>query len=78
MGKVLGFRLQKNVVLSAKLDRAHLRLGMDILDKAKLRPVIDSSFELSESGVQDAYKKLKSRRARGKIVVSVSEPDHGQ
>jgi NADPH:quinone reductase-like Zn-dependent oxidoreductase len=77
MGKVLGLRLQKNVVLNPKLDAAYLKLGMEILDKAQLKPVIDSSYELSEPGVQDAYKKLKSRRARGKIVVSVSEPDHG-
>jgi NADPH:quinone reductase-like Zn-dependent oxidoreductase len=78
IGKLLGFTLQKKLVLSPKIDPAHLKLGLDLMDKGNLKPVIDSSYELSEPGVQEAYKKLKSRRATGKIVVEVSMPDNGQ
>jgi len=49
-----------------------LSLAMELIGKAKLKPVLDSSVELSEEGVKEGYAKLKSRRAKGKIVVNVS------
>jgi NADPH:quinone reductase-like Zn-dependent oxidoreductase len=78
IGKLLGFKLQKKLVLTPKIDPAHLKLGLDLMNKANLKPVIDSSYELSEPGVQEAYKKLKSRRTTGKIVITVSMPDSSQ
>lgn len=42
---------------------------LDLLgDTAKDAVVVDSTYEISESGVTEAFKRLKSRRARGKVV----------
>lgn len=37
--------------------------------KGDIQPVIDSVFSLSAAGVDEAFKKLKSRRAVGKVVI---------
>ena len=36
------------------------------------RPVVDSTYPLTREGVRDAFERLKSRRARGKIVIDVA------
>ena len=52
-----------------------LELVVELLNKAKLKPVLDCVCEFTESGVREGYTKLKSRRAKGKIVVKISDPD---
>jgi NADPH:quinone reductase-like Zn-dependent oxidoreductase len=52
-----------------------LELVVELLGKAKLKPVLDCVCEFTENGVSEGYKKLKSRRAKGKIVVKISDPD---
>ena len=47
---------------------------IELLDKAKMRPVVSETFELNEEGLTNGYEKLKSRRTKGKIVIKVSEP----
>ncbi|KDO27593.1 hypothetical protein SPRG_20306 [Saprolegnia parasitica CBS 223.65] len=44
----------------------------DILEAQKVKPIIDSVFPFTPEGVEDAFAKLHSRRAKGKIVVNVS------
>ena len=54
-----------------------LTLAMELLDKAGLKPAIDSVLEFNQQGVEEGYKKLKSRRVQGKLVVKVSSPEKG-
>lgn len=51
------------------------RLGtaIELLDKAKMRPVLDSTCDFNLKSLDNGYKKLKSRRTTGKIVVNVSD-----
>ena len=42
----------------------------DLVVKGKVKPVLDEVFELEQ--VQEAYKKLRTGRAKGKIVVRVT------
>ncbi|EQC27475.1 hypothetical protein SDRG_14678 [Saprolegnia diclina VS20] len=44
----------------------------DILEAQNVKPIIDSVFPFTPEGVEDAFAKLHSRRAKGKIVVNVS------
>lgn len=37
----------------------------------QLIPVIDSEYQFSQEGVQQAFDRLKSRRAVGKIVINL-------
>ena len=42
------------------------------LEEGKIgRPAIDSSYPFTEEGCEIAYDRLKSRRAKGKVVVKV-------
>ena len=48
-----------------------LALAGELVAQGKLRPLVDSVHALSEQGCRDAYARLRSRRARGKVVVEV-------
>ncbi|CAB9506869.1 furan-3-one reductase [Seminavis robusta] len=74
-GNVLGFKLQQSIVVGPKFHDAGLQLGIEILDKAGLKPLINTSQGLTETSVVEGYKSLKSRRTKGKIVISISSPE---
>lgn len=59
-----------NLVL-CKRDGKQLKEISDLVDKKLLSPVIDSVHPFSLAGVEQAYEKLNSRRARGKVVIDV-------
>jgi len=52
-----------------------MQLGMELMEKANMKPIIDNQHEFSKEGVTQAYKELKSRRAKGKIVISISKKE---
>ena len=52
-------------------SREYLTLVLELMDKAKFKPVIDSTFQFTDEGVQEGYKKLKSRRVKGKLIVKM-------
>jgi len=58
-------------MLQVKNEREHLvRIG-EWMQEGKVKSVIDSVFESRDA--PKAYEKLKEGRAKGKIVVHVSE-----
>ncbi|MFK8004020.1 MAG: NAD(P)-dependent alcohol dehydrogenase [Polyangiales bacterium] len=69
----------RELLSRAGLSRARLvvvrskRKDLDVIaswmDGGKLRPLIDSSFDLDEQ--PDAHRRVESRRARGKVIVDV-------
>eukprot|EP00977_Amphora_coffeiformis_P028514 scaffold35604_cov244-Amphora_coffeaeformis.AAC.2 len=50
----------------------YLRLVLELMNKANAKPVIDSTFELTDEAVQKGYQKLKSRRVKGKLIVKMA------
>ena len=74
----LGISFQKSMIVLPKFRSEGLTLGVQLLERAKLKPMVDASssdFAFTKQGVQDAYAKLKSRRSKGKIVITISEPE---
>ncbi|KAG9399135.1 hypothetical protein AC1031_012097 [Aphanomyces cochlioides] len=71
MSKYLGLS-QDVVLVVADIKTAALESVLTQLGRSNRRPVIDSIFPFSPEGVTDAYTKLESRRARGKIVVDIA------
>jgi len=68
---VLGGGRRAYEMLQVKNEREHLvRIG-EWMQEGKVKPVIDSVFESRDA--PKAYEKLKEGRAKGKIVVHVSE-----
>ena len=44
-----------------------------MLDSGRIKkPAIDSVHPFTKEGCEQAYQKLKSRRAKGKIVISIA------
>ncbi|OQR90050.1 hypothetical protein THRCLA_09447 [Thraustotheca clavata] len=48
---------------------------IDLLDANKFKPIIDSIFPFTPEGVEEAFAKLLSRRAKGKIIVNIAAED---
>jgi NADPH:quinone reductase-like Zn-dependent oxidoreductase len=66
---VAKFVHQKMVPVSAKLSAADLTVLADLMQSAKLKPVIDRSYTLDH--VADAIRYQETFHARGKVVVTV-------
>ena len=61
---------QRFVVFVAKMRQDDLATLADLIQSGKLVPVIDRMYPLRDAA--DAFRYLETRRARGKIVVTVS------
>lgn len=68
---VLGGGKRKLDLLGCKSNPDDFTQIAQWLKEGKVRPIIDSTFELQDAG--KAYEKLKTRHARGKIVVHVTD-----
>lgn len=66
----LGGGHRQSRVLLAKADAAQLTQIADWLAEGKIRAVVDEKFSFENA--PEAFEKLKTKRARGKIVVEVS------
>ena len=54
-----------------------LKAILEYIRQGKVRAVIDSRYPLDQ--VPDAFRKLKTHRARGKIIIDINpEPDSGR
>ncbi|OQR91220.1 hypothetical protein ACHHYP_04864 [Achlya hypogyna] len=60
-------------LLLAAPNSADFKSVVDILKDEKAKPIIDSTFPFTPEGVEAAFEKLHSRRAKGKIVINVSD-----
>jgi len=56
---------------SPKDAAAQLATAGALVAGGKLRPLVDSAHAFDAAGCEAAYARLKSRRARGKVVVEV-------
>lgn len=61
---------RKLAALSAKVNQKDLLVIKELIEKGKVRPVIDKSFELSQTA--DAFRYLGGKHAQGKIVIEVA------
>lgn len=59
-----------NLILCQK-DGKQLSQISGFVDKKELLPIIDSVFPFTFEGVEQAFEKVNSRRARGKIVIDI-------
>jgi NADPH:quinone reductase-like Zn-dependent oxidoreductase len=66
------FVSQKIGMILADLNHNDLALLADLMQSGKVKPVIDRTYKLSD--VPEAIKYLEQGHARGKVVVSVTEP----
>ena len=44
-----------------------------LVDKKEIKPVLDSIWAFDDQGVKDAYRKIMTGHARGKVVIKVSD-----
>jgi len=44
-----------------------------LIDQREIKPVLDSVWEFTNEGVKDAYTKLMTVHARGKVVIKISD-----
>ena len=65
------FVSQKFVTLIAKINTADLTVLRELMATGKITPVIDRRYSLSE--VPEAVRYLESKRARGKIVITLED-----
>jgi NADPH:quinone reductase-like Zn-dependent oxidoreductase len=66
-----GWQRDDNKLVLTRQNGAELTKIVDMLG-GKPVPVIDSKWKLDEAGVAGAFERLKSRRARGKVIVEVA------
>ena len=57
-------------IIMVKSNSSDLELILSLLNKIKAKPIINV-VQFSEKGLEDAFKQLKSRRTKGKIVFEV-------
>lgn len=63
------FTSQKFILLLAKANQDDLNLMRQLMETGKFTPVIDRTYELSQTA--DAIRYLEEKHARGKIVITV-------
>jgi NADPH:quinone reductase-like Zn-dependent oxidoreductase len=74
LSKATGVNMQRSgydLLLKHNDGAGVARLAGWVAEK-KLRPLIDSTHPFTAEGVDAAFAKLKSRRAKGKVVVAVA------
>jgi NADPH:quinone reductase-like Zn-dependent oxidoreductase len=74
LSKATGVNMQRSGfdLLLKQNDGAGVARLAGWVEEKKLRPLIDSTHPFTAEGVDAAFAKLKSRRAKGKVVVAVA------
>jgi len=52
-------------------SKENVQVMEELVEQKVFRPVIDSVWPFDDDGIKDAYKKIMSNRARGKVVVKM-------
>ncbi|KAF0688076.1 Aste57867_20278 [Aphanomyces stellatus] len=65
-------RPEAAALLVTQHNKRDLDAIVELLDRTKQVPAIDSIVPFTEAGVEAAFAKLQSRRARGRVVIDVS------
>lgn len=63
---------QRMSLIMTQHSTEYLSLVLELMDKAKAKPVIDAALDFTSESVEEGYKKLKSRRVKGKLVVKMA------
>jgi len=64
------FVSQKFIVLLAEVRQDDLNLMRELIDSGKVKPVVDRTYQLSQTA--DAIRYLEKGHARGKVVISLA------
>lgn len=75
IGALTGWNSCKYRLFMKKRSGSQLEELAEMADSGALKAVIDSVHPFTEDGVRGAFDKLKSRRAKGKIVIDVDGAD---
>ncbi|RHY18739.1 hypothetical protein DYB32_010338 [Aphanomyces invadans] len=67
-----GFPRKDVSLILTEQNGADLAKVVSLLVKTNQRPIIDSVFPFTAQGIVDAFEKLQSRRAKGKIVIDIT------
>lgn len=67
------FVSQELISLMAEIRKDDLMVLRDLIEAKKVTPVIDRTYPLSETA--DAIRYVETGRARGKVVITVGQPD---
>ena len=65
------FRSQKSRVVVVRSKSKDLRVLSQLIENGAIKPILDSCFGIAE--LHQAYEKLETKRAKGKIVVQLIE-----
>jgi len=63
------FWIQKNEIFSCKANKTDLELLATLLEKGKIKPVIDRRYSLDKAA--DAMNYLKQGHSTGKVVINI-------
>jgi len=74
MGELVG-KKPKYVLHTAFPDTSSLQAVADLISEGKVRPMVDSTFSFTQSGVCDAFRKLMAGRCVGKVVILVGDKE---
>ncbi|KAF0706121.1 Aste57867_6811 [Aphanomyces stellatus] len=69
--KLTGFPHPTIALIVSSQNSTDLEAIVRHLERSNQRPIIDSEFDFTEHGVEDAFAKLRSRRTKGKIVINL-------
>ncbi|KAK7030764.1 quinone oxidoreductase [Favolaschia claudopus] len=69
----LGGVARKYTTPSLNFDKTHIEIVRDLAEKGAVKPVIDSVFSFDD--VKQAFEKLMTKHAKGKVVVQISEDE---
>lgn len=69
---VLGGMKRRYSLLLVKNDAAQFKQLAKWMKEGKMKAVIDEVFDMEEKGAVKAYQKLKTGRAKGKIIVRIA------
>ncbi|KAJ7634143.1 NAD(P)-binding protein [Mycena polygramma] len=69
----LGGVPHKYGVIAVRLGKKDIEGVRDLTTKGTIKPIVDSVHTFDQEGVLEAFEKLMSKHARGKVVVKVAE-----
>lgn len=70
--KFLRFEQKAYALILTQHSRADLETILQLLEKVQARPIIDSVHAFDAAGVEAAFERLHSRRAKGKVIVEMA------
>ncbi|KAF8216311.1 hypothetical protein K438DRAFT_1797001 [Mycena galopus ATCC 62051] len=69
----LGGVPRKFDVVSVSFAKQDLEVVRDLVAKGTVKPIVDSVHSFDQEGVMQAFEKLMSKHAKGKVVIKVSD-----